>query len=145
MNIFRTLAVSVAVICPGLTALAQKVSQKEVPATVRKTFASAYPLVKTVRWEKEKGNYEASFMQSNNDMSALFTAEGRQLETELEIKTAALPAAILDYIKQNYSGYPIKEAAKITKAGGEVNFEAEVNGRDLLFDSSGKFINAVKD
>lgn len=36
----------------------------------------------------------------------------------------------------------IKEAAKITKSNGEVQYEAEVNGKDILFTPEGKIVNA---
>ena len=42
-------------------------------------------------------------------------------------------------------GKNIKEGAKITKADGTVNYEAEVNGTDVIFDASGKFIKEAKD
>ncbi len=34
----------------------------------------------------------------------------------------------------------MKEAAVIVKANGEVNYEGEVNGKDVIFDSTGKFL-----
>jgi hypothetical protein len=45
----------------------------------------------------------------------------------------------------HYSGAPIKEASKIVKTNGEVNYEALVNGKDVMFDSNGKFIKVAKD
>ena len=33
----------------------------------------------------------------------------------------------------------------ITKPGGEVNYEAEVNGHDLIFNKDGKYIRTTKD
>ena len=34
--------------------------------------------------------------------------------------------------------------AKITKANGEMIYEAEIKGKDLLFDMNGNFIEEVK-
>lgn len=126
-------------------AMAQKISSAKVPAAVKNAFASAYPAVKKVKWEKEKGDFEAGFMQGSAEMSAVFKADGSQLESEMEIKATELPAAVTTYIKQNYKGAAIKEAAKITKTGGEVFYEAEVKGKDLLFDKDGKFVKIAED
>ena len=78
-------------------------------------------------------------------MSALYDASGNKTETEMDIKISGLPVAATDYITKNYKGEKIKEAAIITKANGEVNYEAEVKGMDLLFTKEGKFITTAKD
>ncbi|RYU90692.1 hypothetical protein EWM62_08580 [Mucilaginibacter terrigena] len=145
MKFIKTTAAILIATAMGVTAMAQKISSTQVPAAVKASFGKAYPAVKTVKWEKEKGDFEAGFKQGSNEMSAVFKADGTQLESEVEIKTTELPASVLSYVKQNYKGAAIKEAAKITKANGEVNYEAEVNGKDLLFDSAGKFIKAAQD
>ena len=123
---------------------AQKLGADKIPAVVKTSFAKDFPGI-TTKWEKENGNYEASFKQNGNTMSALYDAMGNKTETEIDIKITELPVAITDYITQNYKGEKIKEAAIITKANGEVNYEAEVKGMDLLFTKEGKFISTAKD
>ena len=78
-------------------------------------------------------------------MSAIFSADGTMLRSEMTIKTSELPASVLQYTSAHYKGAFIKEAARITKANGEVNYEAEVKKTDVMFDASGKFIKEVKD
>ncbi|MFT3935788.1 MAG: PepSY-like domain-containing protein [Chitinophagaceae bacterium] len=123
--------------------MAQK-EKIEVPAAVEKSFAKQFPGA-TAKWEKEKGSYEASFKQNGTSMSAVFGATGALEETEATIKSTELPAPVLAYVKDHKKNAAIKEAAKITKSSGEVNYEAEVNGKDLIFDESGKFIKEEKD
>lgn len=140
----KTLAIAIAAIaCQA--AKAQTVPAAKVPASVKSAFMKTYPTVTKVKWEKEKGNYEAGFTSQKQEMSAVFTAAGSMLESETEISTSALPAPVLAYVKEKYKGKSIKEAAKITKASGEVNYEAEVGGKDLLFDAAGKFIEIAED
>lgn len=98
-----------------------------------------------MKWEKEAANYEVNFVQGGHEMSALFNSAGTLEETEMEIKAAQLPASVTSYVQQHYKGSKIKEAAKITKGNGEVNYEAEVKGMDVLFDASGKFLKEVKE
>lgn len=123
----------------------QKLQDKDVPAEVKTAFQKAYPNAKEVKWDKERGNYEASFDVNKIDNSVLFDGKGNLLETEIEIELNQLPSSIADYIKTHYSGQKIKEGAKITDAEGNITYEAEIKGMDLLFDSNGKFIKEMKD
>lgn len=132
-------------IIAGFTAVfAQKLPSGNVPAPVRSSFVKQYPGT-TARWEKEGDQFEANFKHQGHVMSALFTSNGTLTETETDIKIAELPSSVLSYLKEHYKGAKLKEAAKITKAGGEVNYEAEVNGKDVIFDANGKFLRVQKD
>lgn len=122
---------------------AQKLDATKVPTAVKASFAKQFPNAKA-KWEMEEGKYEAGFENGDKTMSALFSADGTMTESEVSIKQTELPAAVLAYVKENYKGKTIKESAKITKANGTVVYEAEVNGKDLIFDEKGKFIEAIK-
>ena len=126
------------------SACAQKLKEADVPAAVKASFAKQYSGV-TAKWEKEDGKYEAGFKKDGNSMSALFEANGTMTESEMDIKVSDLPATVLAYVKEHYKGKTIKEGAKITKADGTVNYEAEVDGKDVIFDAAGKFLKEVKD
>ena len=128
----------------AFSACAQKLDASKVPAVVKASFAKQYPGA-TAKWEKEDGKYEAGFKKDGNSMSALFEANGTMTESEMDIKVADLPATVLAYVKEHYKGKSIKEGAKITRADGAVNYEAEVDGKDVIFDAAGKFMKEVKD
>lgn len=113
------------------------------PAAVKAAFAKQFP-GSTAKWEEEQGNYEANFKHKNHEMSALFTPAGTIEESEMEIKTNELPAAVTTYINKHHSGAKIKEAAKITKANGDIYYEAEIKGKDLIFDINGNFLKVAK-
>ncbi|UAY51256.1 PepSY-like domain-containing protein [Ferruginibacter albus] len=125
-------------------AIAQKISASNVPETVKASFNKLFSGI-NAKWEKENGNYEAAFKQKGKDMAATFTPDGNYLESETAIKTSELPSASVTYLQQNYKEQKIKGAEKISKADGTINYEAEVNGVDVLFDSDGKFIKEEKD
>lgn len=127
----------------AFSASAQKIDASKVPGAVKDAFTKYYPGV-TAKWEKEAGKYEAAFKQNGNIMSALFKANGSMTESEMDIKVADLPANVLAYVKEHYKGKHIKEGAKITHADGIVNYEAEVNGKDVMFDVNGKFLKELK-
>ena len=124
---------------------AQKMQDKDVPVIIKSAFQKQYPDAKEVKWEKENGNYEAEFELKETEHSALFDASGNIIESEVEISSDALPANVKEYVSKNYSGQKIKEAAKITDAKGTVTYEAEIKGKDLIFDSNGNFIKEVKE
>ena len=128
----------------SFVACAQKLDASKVPAAVKADFAKRYPGV-TAKWEMEDGKYEAGFKQGSSSMSATFEPSGKFTESEVDIKVADLPATVLSYVKEHYKGKSIKEGAKITKADGTVNYEAEVNGKDVIFDANGKFLKEMKD
>lgn len=124
---------------------AQKMQDKDVPAIIKSAFQKQYPDAKEVKWEKENGNYEAEFELKETEHSALFDTSGNIIESEVEISSDTLPANAKEYVSKNYSGQKIKEAAKITDAKGTVTYEAEIKGKDLIFDSNGNFIKEVKE
>lgn len=126
------------------SACAQKLDASKVPAAVKAAFQKQFPGA-IATWEKEDGMYEVGFKQNGNEMSALFETNGTMTESEIEINETALPAAVLTYVKENYKGKKIKSAAKITKADGAVNYEANVNGKDAIFNANGIFLKEVKD
>lgn len=119
------------------TSQAQKLNANKVPASVKAAFSKSYPKITKVSWEMEKQDYEAGFTVNGKNNSTLYSAKGILLETEVEIDKSELPILVITKLK----GMKIAEAAKITKANGTVLYEAEVKGKDLLFDASG---NPVK-
>jgi Skp family chaperone for outer membrane proteins len=141
----KKIIILLAVFAIAFQAKAQKLDASKVPATVKAAFAKQYPKITSVKWEMEDGKYEASFKQDGKSMSTLQDSNGNITETEVDIKVADLPASVTSYVKQHYKGKAIKEGARITKANGEINYEAEVGGTDVIFDANGKFIKEEKE
>jgi len=128
----------------ALAACGQKLKESQVPAATKASFAKQYPGIKG-GWEKENGNYEVNFKQAGQTMSAVIEKNGTIVETETDIHVSDLPKAVHDYMKKHCAGTKIKEAAKIVKSNGDVNYEAEVDHKDVIFDANGKFIREAKD
>lgn len=126
------------------TEMTETAKHVNAPPDVKTAFSKDFPGMVT-KWEKEGANYEANFKQNGKTMSALYDAKGNKQETEQDIEVSELPQNVKDYIAAHYKGENIKEAAIITKANGEVNYEAEVKGMDVLFSKDGKFIKTARD
>ncbi|WP_295793467.1 PepSY-like domain-containing protein [Mucilaginibacter sp.] len=120
---------------------AQDLKTKDVPAVVKEALMKKYPAAAKVSWEKEKGNYEANWGgKSGEDNSVMFTPTGAFIEIVKAIPVSDLPKSIAPYIKAHYNGAKIKEAGKVTDAAGKTMYEAEIKGKDLIFDENGNFI-----
>jgi len=130
-------------LCFAITgnSIAQKVRTADVPATVQSALTKKYPNATGVTWEKEKGNFEANWGgRSKEDNSVVFTPQGSFVEMVVAIPVSELPAGVTTYVKTHYPSAKITEAGKVTDALGKISYEAEVKGKDLVFDEKGNFI-----
>ncbi len=133
------LAVAIALAAGGLKA--QDLKAKDVPSVVKEALMKKYSEAAKVSWEKEKGNYEANWGgKSGEDNSVMFTSTGTFIEIVKAISVTDLPKSIAPYIKAHFNGAKIKEAGKVTNAAGKTMYEAEIKGKDLIFDENGNFI-----
>lgn len=130
-----------AIFAIAVGANAQDIKTKDVPPIVKEALMKKYPKATKVSWEKEKGNYEANWGgKSGEDTSVQFTPSGAFVEEVNAIQVSQLPADVAIYVKSHYNGAKIREAGKVTDASGKHLFEAEIKGKDLIFDESGKFV-----
>jgi len=134
----RTISMIAIAITISMGAFAQKMSSKKVPIAVKTAFTKEYAEATDIKWDKEKSDYEASFKMKGEDLSVLFSSEGKVIETEKGIAATELPTSVQTALK----GKKIKEAAIITK-NGKTYYEAEVGGRDFFFDAQGKTIDKL--
>lgn len=124
-------------------AYAQDLKTAEVPENVKSACQKKFPesAKYKVAWEKEKGNYEANWGgKSGEDNSAQFTPSGDFVEIVHAIPVSNLPRAVSQYVKAHYNGASISEAGKVTDAKGKQTYEAEVKGKDLIFNLNGNYL-----
>jgi|ERR1017187_2197143 len=116
-----------------------------VPAIVKSPLYKKYPEAKKVTWEKENGNYEANWGgNSGEDNSVQFTSSGGFIEIVKAIPINELPKQVFTYVNEHYKGSKITETGKVTNTSGKTSYEAEVKGKDVIFDENGNFIKAEK-
>ena len=119
----------------------EKAKKQQPPVVVATAFQKAFPNARKVKWEKENQDYEASFLEGGKQVSVVYNDKGSLLETETGIEPSQLPSAAQQYIKLTCKGCVIKEAAKIQKTEGLIIYEAQLKGKDYLFNSEGKFLS----
>jgi hypothetical protein len=118
----------------------------EVPKKVQDEFIKIYPKTTEVKWSKEsKNEFEAEFKEDGKSVSIVINSESELIETETKIDIKDLPNSVEPFVKENYKGYTITEAAKILDDKGVLIYEAEISlgkeKKDLLFDKDGKLID----
>ena len=119
---------------------AQDLKSADVPAVVKTACMKKFPQAAKVSWEKEDGNFEANWGgKSGEDNSAMFTLSGTFVEIVKAIAVSDLPKGVSQYVKTHNMG-TIKEAGRVTDAAGKITYEAEVKGKDLIFDENGNFL-----
>lgn len=122
-------------------AFAQDLKEKDVPAAVKSAFVKKYPNATKVSWEKEKGNYEANWGgKSGEDNSAVYTPSANFVEIVVAIPVNQLPESVVSFISKKYPAEKIREAGIVTDATGKKMYEAEIKGKDLIFDEKGTFL-----
>lgn len=126
-------------------ALAQKINSSEVPEIARTSFNKNFPKAVNVKWEKEDGNYEASFVSEGRKMAAAFNGKGDWLETEFKIEISELPKTITDYLEKNYPDAQIRSAEKINMTNDRTWYEVVINDHELILDANGKLIKTRKE
>ena len=120
---------------------AQSIKADKVPASVKSALQKKYADAKDVQWEKEKGNYEANWGgMTREDTSATFSPAGAFIELIAAIPMSQLPNSVVPYVKSHYKGITIKNAGKGKDAKGTLFYEAEIKGKDLIFNENGDFI-----
>lgn len=142
MKKLMTLAICMAFVA---CTYAQK-AKDETPAAAKAAFAAKYPTAQKVKWSVEKpGEFEVEFTLNKVESSALFDAGGKFLESEVEIKEAALPQAVKATLMRDFAGYKLDEIEKSMDAKELTTYEMEaVKGKDKLelsFDASGKLLS----
>jgi hypothetical protein len=128
----------------SFAACSQKLNADKVPGATKNAFEKAHP-GSTASWEKEDGNYEVNFTEDGKTMSCVIDKNGTILETEADMAVNELPAEATKYLSQHYKNMKVKEASKIVKRDGAVNYEAFVNKKDVIFDANGRFIKIAND
>jgi hypothetical protein len=140
-NIITLLFVSVLFASPAF-------SQKAVPENVKKEFAKKYPTAQAVKWGSEEANeWEAEFTVNGTEMSASYDNKGTWLESETEIGSKDLPAAVTATLTKDFAGYKTGEMSIIedpkTK-GFEVALKKDDSSLEVVIDNSGKVIKKTE-
>jgi len=128
---------------------AQKITSEKVPSAVRASYKAKFPTATKESWEMEsKTEFEVNFKLNGKEVSANFDESGKWLETETEVESASLPAAVQSTLKNEFTGFKVAEAAQIETADGTIRYEAEMKKAketfEVLLSAEGKILKKTK-
>lgn len=130
----------------GMSAHAQNNKPITVPEPVKTAFIKQFPKAEGTAWEMEsKTEYEAEFKMGGMKYSAVYSAEGKWMETEHKIKTEALPAAVQKMIASTYADHKVKGAEMAETPDGtvyEVDMEKGEHEMEVVFNTDGKVLKS---
>lgn len=123
---------------------AQKTDESQIPIAVKQAFDKAYPNSKSVKWNKENDDWEASFTKNKTEISVVIDSNGNIKEVESEIGENQLPASVKMSFNREFIHFKIKEAAKMI-AGTVTTYEIEAaKGKEkfkFIYDTTGKLLS----
>lgn len=135
----RIWIISIMVLFAG-NAAAQEKDQNEIPPNVVEAFETLYPKVKTVSWDVNESNYEASFKLEGKAVSLVIDDSGYVNQIKNEIKQFELPVHIGQLLIKEYSGWHLGKASHID-ASGTAYYETVVEREEetivLVFNREG--------
>jgi hypothetical protein len=139
-NLIILFALAVAMAC-------QPKKDVTVPGIIKESFEKIHPNATDVQWIEEPSIFEAKFTDGKTKGAISFNEKGEIVETEEVIEQDNLPnlPGIIEYIKTSYPGEIIEQSEKITKHDGTVVYELQIKGKELVFDSQGKFLKEEAD
>jgi hypothetical protein len=142
MKTISTLLITMVLATVGFS---QRVNSKDVPAPVTAAFDKAHPGVKGVEWSKNGKYYKAEYDQKALEFGSTYDIMGKMISEEMEISRNDLMQSIKDYASSHYAGKRIREATKVTSAGGVVTYYIDIAGMEVTFDSKGNYLSERKD
>ena len=136
----KTIIAIAAFVLFGGVAVAQEVTELQVPEPVKDAFSCLYPSINRVSWDFDDTNYSASFKMEEKAMSLLFDEYGSVVEVKNEIKFYELPLDVNQLLKKEYSDWRIGKASHINSNGTcyfETVVEKEEETMVLVFNQHG--------
>ena len=112
--------------------IAQDTGKAELPATVKSSFEKIYPGATIAEWKlKKNGAYAIEFTHDGLKREAEFTADGKWLFTEREIKTTEIPEPVSKHLKASeWASWEIDKASELSSPEKEKYYEIKVEQRD---------------
>lgn len=112
-----------------LTIQAQKLSDDNVPSSVKEAFKNRFSIAEKVKWELEYDNYEADFTVGKSDFTAVFDKEGKWLLTQTYLKSTDIPKKVKETLTKEFgesSSYKLEDVNKQEAADNTVKYEMDV-------------------
>ena len=129
-------------------AIAQDISEKEVPSLVLNTFQTKYPDAGQVDWELKGDVYKAEFEVGSREHDLWIDKTGNITKHKEDFPKSELPQAITQKLQSEFKDYKIDDADKIEE-DGKILYEVDLDGakddRKVFFSADGNVQDNVVD
>lgn len=135
-------SLTLAFIVSGATG--QKLVMTDVPQEVLSAFKKSNPACSTSEWNMDNTNYQVKYCAGDKRTRIqTYTKSGTLIVHDPKVAIATLPPGVKVYLDKNHPGLTVDKVIKMTRADGVVNYDVEVNGTDLIFDSKGNHLQSL--
>ena len=129
----------------------KKISKKQIPDAVMKSFTEQYPnaIIKGQAIEKEKGKtyFEIESVDGKTNRDLLYTSDGKVSEIEESMDPGALSDTMKSTISKEYPKGKIAKAERVTHGemvGYEIQVKVGKKTHEVKFDAQGIMVKASK-
>lgn len=128
----------------------------EIPDNVSSAFTKKFPGAENVNWEIEFNNFKVEFTRNNKTMTALFSDEGKWVETATYINEDDLPENTLEEINWYYKNgliissrkakdYKSNDFYRVTVESGDAFYFLKVDEEGDIIDTSVRYLSQKTD
>lgn len=125
-----------------LAACGEKKQKSTPPEKTVEVFRNLRPNAVIDQWNDESPIWEAKYTDGSEKGAISFDQDSNVTETELVLSEHELPnlEMVKSFIIANYPQEKMIRCEKFTKIGGDITYEVQVTGKELVFDSAGNFL-----
>jgi len=127
----------------AVSALAQDIDQKNVPAVVVNAFQLKYANANDVDWELRDGNYRVEFELNDKDHDLWLDHKGTVLKHRQELWESEIPLGMIETVRSKCKYFDLDDAVR-NEEGSDIHYyiNFEMNNKDCEFwmDEKGKLL-----
>lgn len=92
------------------------ISADQVPDAVQRAFQTKFPRVQSAEWKLKSAKvYESEFTLKGTEITVMFDATGKWLETESAVDPAKVPSVVRDAAAKQFNGYKVVETQSVER------------------------------
>ncbi|MCZ7556566.1 MAG: PepSY-like domain-containing protein [Bacteroidia bacterium] len=119
--------------------------QTDIPQAAEKALSQRYPKAEAVIWDvTEEGEYVATFMLTQTEISARYNAKGVWLGSILYLEHESVPEAVHRAVARQFPDYEMYDVTKVELPSAEGYYEAILESESealiVRFSAAGKVL-----
>ncbi|MDP4282593.1 MAG: PepSY-like domain-containing protein [Bacteroidota bacterium] len=118
----------------SLMGFTQEVTTDKVPPAVKTAFTKKYPSSTDVKYQMDKKDYSISFKDKGNEMSSVFNAYGRWVETSKSITETELPKKVMKSVNKNFSGFAMSDISSLETPNVKLCYKMILKGEKMTYE-----------